>query len=73
MCYKVYSSVLNKGLVNYFDLVDAFVDEQNGFRSQRSGLDHVLYHWLLLEKDYRREAYICSICGSTESVWLGES
>ncbi len=33
--YNVYSSVLNNRLINYFDLIDAFVDEQNGFRGKR--------------------------------------
>ncbi len=55
---KVYSSVLNNRLVNYFDLVDAFSDEQNRFRSKRSCLNHVLLilFQLSLEIDYRRES-----------------
>lgn len=38
---KIYSSVLNNRLVTYQDDNNLLVDEQNGFRSERSCLDHV--------------------------------
>ena len=38
---KIYSSILNKRLVTYLDDNDLLVDEQNGFRSERSCIDHV--------------------------------
>lgn len=38
---KIFSSVLNKTLVIYLDDKNLPVDEENGFRSGRSCLDHV--------------------------------
>lgn len=37
---KVYSSFLNTRLYDYFDIMGFIADEQNGFRPQRSCLDH---------------------------------
>ena len=41
MVSKLYSSVLNKRLLNYLESEDMLVDEQNGFRPDRSCEDHV--------------------------------
>ena len=38
---KIYSGVLNNRITDYFENVDVFVDEQNGFRKGRSCEDHV--------------------------------
>ena len=38
---KLYSSVLNHRLINFLDNNDKLVDEQNGFRKDRSCQDHV--------------------------------
>ena len=38
---KLYSSVLNRRLLNYLESEDMLVDEQNGFRPDRSCEDHV--------------------------------
>ncbi len=39
--YKVYSSILNERLVNHLDNNQILHDEQNGFRSGRSCVDHI--------------------------------
>ena len=38
---KIYSSVLNNRLLAYLENQELLVDEQNGFRKNRSCLDHV--------------------------------
>ena len=38
--YKVYSGILNNRLVLYFEDLNWFADEQNGFRNNRSCQDH---------------------------------
>ena len=38
---KVYSSLLNKRIVNFCNIRGIFPDEQNGFRSGRSCEDHI--------------------------------
>ena len=40
-CAKLYSSILNNRLVAYLETNDLIADEQNGFRSDRSCLDHI--------------------------------
>ena len=39
--FKVYSAVINKRVTHYLDTNKLLVDEQNGFRKQRSCTDHV--------------------------------
>ena len=39
--YKLYTSILNARLVKYNDLNNLIADEQNGFRKNRSCLDHI--------------------------------
>ncbi len=39
--YKVYTSILNHRIINYCEMLDIFVDEQNGFRRGRSCEDHI--------------------------------
>jgi hypothetical protein len=38
---KVYSSILNRRIVNYFEFMNLFSDAQNGFRKGRSCSDHI--------------------------------
>ena len=38
---KLYSSLLNSRLLNFLDRENILADEQNGFRADRSCLDHV--------------------------------
>ncbi len=38
---KLYTSVLNKRILNYEENANNFVDEQNGFRSDRNCADHI--------------------------------
>ena len=40
---KLYTSVINKRLLNYLEINNIIVDEQNGFRPKRSSEDHLLY------------------------------
>ena len=39
--YKVYTSILNTRILEYCEMLDIFVDEQNGFRKGRSCEDHI--------------------------------
>ena len=39
--YKLYSGLINARLTKYCEKYNLIVDEQNGFRSERSCLDHV--------------------------------
>ena len=39
--YKLYCSILNKRLANWFEVHGIICDEQNGFRSGRSTIDHI--------------------------------
>ncbi len=39
--YKLYSAILNNRLATYFETNKILHDEQNGFRSKRSCLDHI--------------------------------
>ena len=39
--YKMYSSLINNRVVKHCDINDLLVDEQNGFRKDRSCLDHI--------------------------------
>ena len=41
MGYKCYSALLNNRITNYCEMLDIFVEEQNGFRKSRSCQDHV--------------------------------
>ncbi len=38
---KVFTSIINKRIVNYTEELDLLVDEQNGFRRKRSCVDHI--------------------------------
>ena len=38
---KVFSGIINRRVMNYCELADLLVDEQNGFRKNRSCIDHV--------------------------------
>ena len=39
--YKLYCSILNKRLANWFEIHGIICDEQNGFRAGRSTIDHI--------------------------------
>lgn len=39
--YKAYSALLNNRITDYCDILDLIVDEQNGFRKNRSCEDHI--------------------------------
>jgi len=38
---KVFTGIINKRIVDYCEMHDIFVDEQNGFRKNRACIDHV--------------------------------
>ena len=47
---KIYSGFLNARIVSYCEFLDLFVDEQNGFRRQRSCEDHIFALTSLITK-----------------------
>ena len=61
--YKLYCSILNDRLTDWVDLNNKIVDVQNGFRKDRSCIDHVLSHALLIQtsKTQKKDLYAAYI------------
>ncbi len=61
--YKVYCGVLNNRLVTWADINGLIIDEQNGFRSGRSTLNHLLSLTSIIEtrKLKRLDTYVAFI------------
>ena len=49
---KLYTSLLNKRLVDYLKKYSLYADEQNGFRANRSCLDHVFSLTTIVKTDF---------------------
>ena len=49
---KLYSGILNKRLLSYLEANNKLVDEQNGFRPDRSCLDHVFSLTTIIKNRY---------------------
>ena len=60
---KIYCDVLNRRLSAWLELNNVLVDEQNGFRSKRSCLDHLhtLYTIVNNRKRCKKETFACFI------------
>ena len=68
--YKVYSGILNR-LVLYFEDLNWFVDEQNGFRKNRSCQDHAyILNSTVNNRQSAKSTYICSFCRYAKCIWL---
>jgi hypothetical protein len=65
MCasYKIYCDILNKRLSSWLELREHISDEQNGFRSLRSCMDHVyvLYNVLQNRMLLKQDTFCCYI------------
>ncbi len=60
--YKTYSTVMNKRLLSYLENNNLLCDEQNGFRSDRSCLEHIYTLYTIIKNRKKRiSRYICSI------------
>lgn len=57
--YKMYSSILNHRLVSYLEDNNLLVDEQNGFRRERSCADHVFTLNSIIQN--RKETFVAFI------------
>lgn len=57
--YKMYSSILNNRLVSYLEDNSLLVDEQNGFRRERSCADHVFTLNSIVQN--RKETFVAFI------------
>ena len=54
--YKMYSSIINKRITKYCDFNSVLVDEQNGFRRDRSCNDHIFLVFPVLPRTiFRRK------------------
>ena len=60
---KIYSKILNKRIQSYLEENKILVDEQNGFRSCRSCIDHIFVLCTVLRnrKLQGKETFICFI------------
>ena len=60
---KIYSSILNKRLQNYLENNNILVEEQNGFRTGRSCIDHIFVMCTVLRnrKLLGKDTFICFI------------
>lgn len=63
VCSKVFADVLNCRLVKWLELNNILVDEQNGFRKERSCLDHIytLYSVVNNRKLMHQSTFVCFI------------
>ncbi len=61
--YKAYSTVINKRLLSYLEYNNLLCDEQNGFRSDRSCLEHIytLYTIIKNRKNESHDTYVAFI------------
>ena len=61
--YKVFASVLNERLVSCLESNHIFADEQNGFRKDRSCLDHIfaLTSIIRCRKSQRKSTYVAYV------------
>jgi hypothetical protein len=60
---KVFCHILNRRLTEWLDIRNTVVDEQNGYRKQRSGTDHLftLYNILNNRKNAKLDTYACYV------------
>ncbi len=61
--YKVYSTIINKRLLTYLENNNLLCDEQNGFRSNRSCLEHIytLYTVIKNRKNEYNDTFVAFI------------
>ncbi len=61
--YKAYSTVINKRLLTYLECNNLLCDEQNGFRSNRSCLEHIysLYSIVRNRKNESLDTYVAFV------------
>ena len=60
---KIYANILNKRLLQWLESNGILVDEQNGFRKDRSCQDHVysLYSLIHNRKMHKKDTYTCFV------------
>ena len=60
---KIYCSILNSRLSSWLEANNILVEEQNGFRPDRSCLDHLysLYNMINIQKGNKKSAFVCYI------------
>ena len=60
---KIYSSILNRRLQNYLETNNILAEEQNGFRTSRSCIDHIFVLCTVLRnrKALGKDTFICFI------------
>ena len=60
---KIYSSILNRRLQKYLEMINILVEEQNGFRVGRSCIDHIFVMCTVLRnrKMMGKETFLCFI------------
>ena len=48
--YKIYSGLINNRITSHCENNSFIVDEQNGFRADRSCLDHIFFYIICYKK-----------------------
>ncbi len=61
--YKIYSSILNHRLITFFDDNNIIHDEQNGFRGNRSCIDHIYTLSSIIKNklNQKKEIFACYV------------
>ena len=67
---KLYSRVINNKLTAYCNICDILVDDQNGFRKDRSCLDHIFSLSSILTKDWFLSKQYTNIIGISSLVGI---
>ncbi len=69
---KVFSGIINKRVIDYCELMNLIVDEQNGFRKDRSCTDHIFALSSLVKNRLaqNRDTYACFIDMQKAFDWV---
>ncbi len=72
--YKIYSSILNERLIKHLNDNDLLHDEQNGFRSGRSCVDHIFTLTSIIRNklESKKEIFACYVdFRKASTFWIG--
>ena len=69
---KAYSSLLNRRIVNYCEQFNIYNEEQNGFRHDRSCVDHIFAHTCIIRNrlNDKQSTYCCYIDMQKAFDWV---
>ena len=69
---KVFTAIINRRIVNYCELGNLFVEEQNGFRKNRSCIDHIFSLTSLIRNRFaeNKDTFACFIDMQKAFDWV---